>query len=174
MTFDFTGCGYVTAENIYNHNHCYRLPFTKDELKTYLLEESVFAKQPHLNIEAYTRQFYPNYADPQVTNKKKKAKQEGSLEGSAERDDENSDGVAEDVQNHELPDRLSDLKNLSQAGGKESGKFCGTSAIDTTQSVHAKSMIFRTKIDKMEKILMDKLNRGYENVRKAFLDLDRD
>ena len=26
----------------------------------------------------------------------------------------------------------------------------------------------------MEKILMNKLNRGYENVRKAFLDLDRD
>ena len=26
----------------------------------------------------------------------------------------------------------------------------------------------------MEKVLMDKLNKGYENVRKAFLHLDRD
>lgn len=36
-TFDFTGCGYVTAENIYTHNHIYRLPFSKEELKEYLL-----------------------------------------------------------------------------------------------------------------------------------------
>jgi hypothetical protein len=44
MAFDFTGCGYVKAENIYTNNHIYRLPFTKDEIKNYLENESLFAK----------------------------------------------------------------------------------------------------------------------------------
>ena len=35
-------------------------------------------------------------------------------------------------------------------------------------------MVFRKKIDKMEQVLQNKLNKGFTNVRKAFLELDQD
>ena len=48
QTFDFTGTGYVTADMIYNHTLVFRLPFSKAELKDYLLNESIFQREPKL------------------------------------------------------------------------------------------------------------------------------
>lgn len=63
MLFDFKGHGYVTAENIYSSKLVWRLPMEKHLLKTFLLSATVFNKQEKLNIQDYTKYFYPNLAE---------------------------------------------------------------------------------------------------------------
>ena len=76
QSFDFTGTGYVTAEMIINHTLVFRLPFSKTELKEYLLNESIFQREPKLTLEEFTKHFYPEMAEG-YTKKKKKNKEKG-------------------------------------------------------------------------------------------------
>ena len=57
--FDMTGNNYVMASDIVNSKMAYRLPFTKDELRYFLENETVFKRQPKLTIDMFIKYLFP-------------------------------------------------------------------------------------------------------------------
>ena len=167
QTFDFTGTGYVTADMIYNHTLVFRLPFSKAELKEYLLHESIFQREPKLTMEVFTKHFYPDMAEGYTKKKKRNDSKGGN-------DSEVSEEQTQEMLARNLPADISDLENSKLAGGTVSTPFLGTDAINSSQSLNQKNQIFKLKMAQMENVLQNRLNKKFGNVRKAFLELDQD
>ena len=53
------GNNYITASDIVNSKLAYRLPFTKDELRHFLENESVFKRVPRLSIDMFIKYLFP-------------------------------------------------------------------------------------------------------------------
>ena len=57
--FDPVGKNVVTANDIVNSKMAYRLPFTKEELRFFLENESIFKRIPQLNIDMFIKYLFP-------------------------------------------------------------------------------------------------------------------
>ena len=49
----------MTANDIVNSKIVYRMPFTKEELRYFLEKESIFKRQPRLNIDQFIKYWFP-------------------------------------------------------------------------------------------------------------------
>lgn len=68
--YDFTGTNYVTVEDFLNAKVNYRLPFTRDELRFMLVNETVFKRYDKIDIDQFVKNFFP---DPSAANEKRDA-----------------------------------------------------------------------------------------------------
>ena len=57
--FDPSGNNYVTVNDIVNSKMAYRLPFSKEELRYFLENETVFKRLPKLSIEMFIKYLFP-------------------------------------------------------------------------------------------------------------------
>jgi hypothetical protein len=49
----------VTVDDFVNAKISYRMPFTRDELRIFLQNETVFKRHPQVHIDLFIKNFYP-------------------------------------------------------------------------------------------------------------------
>lgn len=64
--FDFKGKGFIEVEDITESNFVFRLPLSKEELGTYLRNDTVFKKMGRLKQQMFTKYFFPHQAKEQA------------------------------------------------------------------------------------------------------------
>ena len=58
--YDWNGTGYVTAEDFQNAKINFRLPFTREELRFLLENETVFKRYDQITIDQFVKNFMPD------------------------------------------------------------------------------------------------------------------
>ena len=110
--------------------------------------ESIFKRQPRLNIQNFTKYFYPNMAEGVQDDRRKKHVEDGVSEGE-------DDDFEREREN--MPETLSKLQNPSLAGGGGSTVFLGMEGMSSC-SVNTKSRLFKQRLTKMENLIKTKLH----------------
>lgn len=67
-TLDFTGKGYIEAQNIYNHALLFSSPFTKAELKEFCEDQVFKGHQEKMSLDQFRKYFYQKQAHKQMQN----------------------------------------------------------------------------------------------------------
>ena len=113
-----------------------------------------------MSIIDFTKNFYPQNAEGY---KRKK--------NAADSDSSDEDDRMKQLEN--LPEKLSNLKNIDILLNTHSEPVIAD-GLSSSLSLNTQSRIFKQKMDQYENMLKKKLNSRYVNVKKAFLDLDVD
>ncbi|CDW82631.1 px domain containing protein [Stylonychia lemnae] len=154
QALDFQGKGFVDVNDFVEGRIIYKLPFSKNDLREFLVNETIFKKQQQLKIEVFTKNFFPNKLKEPVMNN-----QNGQDFSDSDKSDE------EEINNDTS-------RKPMMAGTKSVQDFTINDSLSKMSS--SKNRDINNKMKHIEDILKERLSNNWVSVRKAFLDLDED
>ena len=152
--YDFKGTNYVTVDDFLNAKINYRLPFTRDELKYLLENETVFKRYDRINIDQFVKNFFPDSSatDPRDSNS---SGDDHSLNRSLEPREDETDPKTSQT----MGQRSSTEGDLFSMGG-------------SSLSGSLKQQKVAEQVKQLEAEIKKRLGANFNSVRKAFLELD--
>ena len=159
---DFTGKGYITANDVSNHALVYSTPLSKPELKEYCEKHVFKGSQAHMSADQFRNFFYP---DAKRTQRQVDSEDEDEAIDSRRRGQIDSSRMS---QPRKAPQSLANSKYAALPPADD-----GIPSNRNANSGHKHAAMMKAMQD-LENNLKQKLQSNYNNVRKAFLDLDKD
>ncbi len=145
----------MTVDDFLNAKINYRLPFTRDELKYLLENETVFKRYERINIDQFVKNFFPNSsngADPHDSNSS---------------GDDHSLNRSMEVRDSSDVDRRASFTDKRSSTEGELFSIGGSSLTGSL-----KQQKVAEQVKQLEDEIKKRLGANFNSVRKAFLELD--
>lgn len=143
----------MTVEDFLNAKIIYRLPFTRDELKFLLTNETVFKRFDKIDIDQFVKNFFP---DPSAGNERRDASKSSEDEHSLNHSVEGHRSLVDGVERRSITEEHS----ISYGGSSLTGSL--------------KQQRVAEQVKQLDFEIKKRLGANFNSVRKAFLELDQD